>query len=171
MGTIPIGLSNARTAEILKVKKQMGIFLFYSLTNLWTSFFVLALFWFPALAEGPEFWDNFNKGMVKILSFQDMGSFWTWCAMIAQLPSNAATAALSKKESATYSTIILALAPALAGAFMGIKTFMGRYYEPVNWTTWVSMVVVIGAVVLYKIGSYLGKKDSKGYEKINQSRE
>lgn len=75
---------------------------------------------------------------------------WTWFVMIATLPSNLFSAYLIKGEDATFTSLILALAPALAGIFMGIRPFMGKYFQPTSWTVWVSMAVVMSSVIFYK---------------------
>lgn len=167
-GTVPIALANVRTERILQddTEKTISVPLFYSVINVWTLVFVLGLFWFPGLAVGSEFWNQFIEGMKAIMSFNSRGSAWTWAAIIISFASNIFTALLSREEDATFATVVLALAPGIAGVLMGIKPIMSIYYQSTGWTTWVSMAIVMISVIMYKVfGFYMKKR--QGYTTIN----
>jgi len=157
VGTIPIALVNIRMQCILQKHRgeKVSVPLMYVVINWWTMWVVLALFWFPGMSDGKNMWPEFLLGIEKILSFSDMGSCWTWISMVISIISNLLTAYISRDEDATYATIVLALAPAIAGVIMGIKPLMGPYYTPLGWSVWVSMAIVMCSVLLYKfIGVY-----------------
>jgi hypothetical protein len=118
--------------------------------NVFTTLGVLALFWFPAMAGGDTMWRDFTTGLVKILTFDGRGAWFTWIVCLLTLPSNMFTAILCKQEDATFATAILSVSPALSGLIMSLRPIFGRYYQPIDWTTWLSFVVVLGSVFLYK---------------------
>jgi hypothetical protein len=160
-GTIPIALANVRTERILQTDKEIKIAPFFFVINVWAIVFTLALFWFPMMVQGNEFSSYFIDGIVAICSFKSKGSLWVWLGILFSLPSTICTAQLSRDEDATFTTMVLSVAPGFSGIFMGIKPFMGGYFQPVGFTIWISMAVVFFSTLYYKIVTYFLNKRKK----------
>eukprot|EP01091_Cochliopodium_minus_P002814 TRINITY_DN12666_c0_g1_i1.p1 TRINITY_DN12666_c0_g1~~TRINITY_DN12666_c0_g1_i1.p1 ORF type:complete len:187 (-),score=17.22 TRINITY_DN12666_c0_g1_i1:71-631(-) len=157
-----------------KEKFVMSIPQFYFAVNLWVIVYVLSLFWVPMLASNERMIIEFQSGMrciwfstcdCSVLSGPDVsncriGISWIWIAIIFQAISNNFTTKLSREDSATFSTMILSLAPALSTLIIGIHALFGQYYSAINWTGWLSFFLVAFGVVIYKIPSMPCSKKS-----------
>jgi hypothetical protein len=136
-GTIPIALANVYAEHILKAQpKQFSIGLLYACVNVWTLIFVFALSFVPALNSPTTMWTNFSAGMVALLTFKGIGAWWTWIASIISVLSTYLTLTICRDDvsGATFATLLLTVAPAFSGLWMGIHSLFGKYYSPLNWT-------------------------------------
>jgi uncharacterized membrane protein len=69
---------------------------------------------------------------------------------IMTVPSNLCTAYLMKEEDVIFATLVLTVAPGISALIMGIHPIFKIYYEPITWTTILSLVIVFASVFVYK---------------------
>ena len=149
VGTVSIALANIITESVVQKFRTMNIFLLYFYLNL-ISVIVCGIFYFPVKYILTNTDEVFIVGITKIVTFEGLGAFWSWGVWIFTVPSNVLTSRLSRIEDATFSTVMLSIAPGISAIFMSVKSIFQKYYKNIIWTDFASLILVVIGAILYK---------------------